>query len=151
MREYLRATLGAVAILGLFVAASCASSAGPSRAPEPTKPTASSAASAKPAGSAAPSTQAAASDTWKVEWDKTVAAAKKEGKVVVAGYTGDLYRNAIMAFQKAYPDIQLEFTGVTGGDFSPKILAEREAGQYLWDAHAGGGTTMLTALKPKGD
>ena len=79
-----------------------------------------------------------------------MAAAKREGKVVVAGGPGNIYRDAALAFQKAFPDIQIEFTGASGRDFGPKVLAERGGGQYLWDVYLGGATTGLTVLRPEG-
>ncbi|MDP2645659.1 MAG: extracellular solute-binding protein [Desulfobacterales bacterium] len=92
----------------------------------------------------------AAGVDWKAEWDQIVAAAKKEGTVVVAGGPGGIYRNAVMPFQKTYPDIKLEFSGMRGSAFGPKVLAERKAGQYLWDVHMAGTHSALTMLKPNG-
>ena len=48
---------------------------------------------------------AAASQT---EWEQVVAAARKEGKVVVAIPLGEAYPKVIGAFQKAYPEIKAE-------------------------------------------
>jgi iron(III) transport system substrate-binding protein len=44
----------------------------------------------------------------------------------------------------------VELSGATGREFSPKILAEREASQYLWDVQVGGPETPNFQLKPKG-
>jgi hypothetical protein len=41
------------------------------------------------------------------EWQQVVAAAKKEGKVVVNTFPGDGYKRALKAFSQAYPDIKL--------------------------------------------
>jgi iron(III) transport system substrate-binding protein len=79
-----------------------------------------------------------------------LAAARQEGVVVVAGPPGDLYRQALVAFEKTYPDIKVEYTGASGRDFGPKIIAERDAGQYLLDVHVGGTTTGNVVLKPRG-
>lgn len=49
---------------------------------------------------------------WEQQWDKTISAAKKEGKVVVFGPAGDLIRNALIeAFKKSFPAIALEYVG----------------------------------------
>lgn len=136
-----------VGILGLALSVGCGSTTSPATSPAPSK---SSAASSSAAPSASSAAQAPASEDWKAEWDQTVAAAKKEGKLVLAGPRGELYRTAAAAFQKAYPEIQLEFSGIDGGDFAPKVLTERQAGQYLWDVHQGGSGTMQKELKPKG-
>ncbi|MDP2645658.1 MAG: extracellular solute-binding protein [Desulfobacterales bacterium] len=87
---------------------------------------------------------------WKAEWDQVVAAAQKEGTVIVGGGPGGTYRDAVMPFQKAYPGIRLEFSGIHGREFGPKVLAERKAGRYLWDVHLGGTETALSQLKPNG-
>lgn len=87
---------------------------------------------------------------WKADWDKTVAAAKREGKVVVVGLIGEGHRTAAMAFQKAYPDIQLEFTGATTRRYAPKLLAERRGEQYLLDVLMGAATEVYGGLLPEG-
>src|SRR3972149_9883944 len=69
--------------------------------------------------------------SWKVEWQKILAAAKKEGKVVVAGPPGQSYRDALSQFGKAYPDIQIEYVGLQGRGFAPRLVYERRAGQFL--------------------
>jgi len=72
------------------------------------------------------------------EWDQVVAAAKKEGKVVVAGPPGAIYRPIMKDFQTKYPEIQLEFTGLRSSSFASRVLAERKAGKKLWDVFVGG-------------
>src|SRR5712692_6009205 len=84
------------------------------------------------------------------EWNRVLAAAKQEGTVIVAGPPGDSFREALTAFSKAYPEIRLDYTGFAGRDFAPRLIGEREAGQYLWDIHAAGPDTALLVLKPQG-
>src|SRR5438309_831182 len=104
-----RRLFGAGASMGAAaVAAACAPAAAPAPLPAPAAP------AAAPAGNAA--------STWQREWDETVAAAKKEGKVVVATLSGTGYRQGIDAFQKAFPDITVEHTGVASfSALAPKI------------------------------
>jgi len=90
----------------------------------------------------------ASPQAWKVEWEKTLAAAKKEGKVVIAGPPGQTYRDALVAFQKTYPEIQVDYVGTQGRDFAQRIMQERRAGQYLWDLNIGGGATMFNTFIP---
>lgn len=91
----------------------------------------------------------ASAQGWKTEWDKTLAAAKKEGKVVVAGFAGQPYREALTTFQKSYPDLRLDFVGIQGQHFAPRVMQERRASQFLWDVHVGGASTMLNVLLPE--
>ena len=67
------------------------------------------------------------------EWPQVVAAAKKEGKVVVNTFPGDGFERALKAFTQAYPDIKLEHTGLHSQDFAPRILQERQANLFTWD------------------
>lgn len=84
-----------------------------------------------------------------MEWERTLAAAKQEGTVVVGGPAGANFREALLAFQQAYPDIAVQFSGQSGRDFGPKVLAERQAGQFLWDVHIGGVATVVTQFLPE--
>lgn len=87
---------------------------------------------------------------WQVGWEQLLASARREGRVVVNGPTGAGYREAIMEFQKAYPEISLELTTSGGRDFAPRVLAERRGGVYLWDVLIGGAGTPAQTLKPEG-
>ena len=53
-------------------------------------------------------------------------------------------------FRKQYPNIKLNFTGLSGRDAIPKIMREREAGIYAWDVYVGGTPSILQTLKPVG-
>ncbi|HLY66323.1 MAG TPA: extracellular solute-binding protein [Chloroflexota bacterium] len=81
-------------------------------------------------------------------WDQVVAAASKEGQIVVAGPPGNLYRQALLAFQQAYPRVQVQYTGFSGRDLGPRVLSEEKAGQFLWDVQVGGANTILSELIP---
>lgn len=144
--------LGMLLVIGLLIGSACASSSG---APSASAPSPSTSASAKPSEKAAPpsassSAKPAASPASNAAWDALVAAAKKEGKVVIAGGRGGAYDKAVAPFRKSYPEIQVEFTGVQGGDFAPKLLAERTGQQFLWDVLMGGATSGYTTLRPAG-
>ena len=92
---------------------------------------------AAPAAANPPATSAAAGAAeranWQTEWERTLASARQEGTVVVAGPPGQVYRDALMEFQKAYPGIAVEYSGLSGRDFAPKLIAEREGGQPVRD------------------
>ena len=81
---------------------------------------------------------ALAAATPQTEWEQVVAAARKEGKVVVAIPLGEAYPKVIGAFQKAYPEIKAEPFSTHTRDFMARYHKEREVGQILWDALIGG-------------
>ena len=84
------------------------------------------------------------------DWPQVVAAAKKEGKVVVNTFPGDGYKRALKAFSQAYPDIKLEHTGLHSQDFTPRILQERQANLFTWDVATIPTSTALQVLRPAG-
>ena len=87
---------------------------------------------------------------WKADWDRTVAAARQEGTLIVSGPSGSIWRDQLMEFQKAYPGIKLSITPFASRDFWPRVIKEREAGQYLWDIRIGGVDTPSYNLKNQG-
>lgn len=102
-------------LLLVLLAAGCAAPA-PAAAPG---------AGATGARGAAPTADAPA---WQREWEQVLAAARREGSVVVVGTPGDTIRTAMVeGFRKAYPDIALEWSGVRGNDVLVKVSAERRA------------------------
>jgi iron(III) transport system substrate-binding protein len=66
-------------------------------------------------------------------WAELVAAAEKEGRLVVMGPPVKAHRDSIMQFEKAFPKIKVEYTGATPDQFEARISAERAAGKFLWD------------------
>jgi len=84
------------------------------------------------------------------DWPQTVAAAKKEGKVVVNTFPGDGYKRALKAFSQAYPDIKLEHTGLHSQDFAPRVIQERQASLFTWDVALIPTSTALQVLRPAG-
>lgn len=84
------------------------------------------------------------------EWNNTLLAAKKEGKVVILSTAGPPVRQALDEAFKRLTGLQLEFTTGRGGEVSAKLLTERRAGLYLVDVYTGGSTTSVTTLKPAG-
>jgi len=89
---------------------------------------------------------------WALEdWATVLAKARQEGIVVVHGAPGKNYFAALVtAFNKAYPDIKVQFSGAAGAIETPKVLRERQAGIYAWDVWVSGPSTMLSTLKPAG-
>ena len=128
-RGFLRVTGGAAAAAG---AAACA----PAVAPPSTAPATSG------------SGQKAA---WEQQWDDLLAAAKKEGKVVVQTAAGDGYREMLDEFPKAFPGIEMEHAQFPdSATYVPKITGERNAGIYSLDVALLPPTSALQQLKPIG-
>jgi iron(III) transport system substrate-binding protein len=88
--------------------------------------------------------------TASADWPQVVAAAKKEGKVVVNTFPGDGYKRALKAFSQAYPDVKIEHTGLHSQDFAPRILQERQANLFTWDVATIPTSTALQVLRPAG-
>lgn len=87
---------------------------------------------------------------WEEEWNKIVAAGKKEGRVVLYSTVGVDARTALgEAFTKKY-GIQLEGISGAGAQMTQKLLFERKAGLYLADVSIGGLIRILGDLKPAG-
>jgi hypothetical protein len=57
---------------------------------------------------------AAAKSDWQSEWEKTLAAATKEGQVTVYGPPAISYQHAIGAFQSFFPKIKPNYRGSSG-------------------------------------
>jgi iron(III) transport system substrate-binding protein len=133
-------------LIGALLA--CAAPA-PSPVTAPSKPAPAAANASAPASASAPSGQAAAAPTGLSEWDQPVAAARREGKLELAGPNTTFGRQALLEFQKDYPDITVSYSGTPITEFLSKIAAERAADQFLWDIIVTG-TGPQRELKPRG-
>ncbi len=131
-----RAPLGALLVVGML--AGCAPSA-----------TSPAAAPAAPPSAPAPAGQAAPAPERQVQWDQMVAAARREGSLDLAGPNTTFGRQALLEFQKDYPDISVSYSGTPINEFLTRIAAERDAGQFLWDVIVTG-TGPQRELKPRG-
>jgi iron(III) transport system substrate-binding protein len=85
------------------------------------------------------------------DWNTVVAKAKQEGLVVVHGAPGRSYADVMVkAFNKAYPEIRVKFSGASNRVDVPKLLRERKAEIYAWDVWVSGPSTAVARLKPRG-
>jgi iron(III) transport system substrate-binding protein len=87
--------------------------------------------------------------SWQAEWEKTIAAAKREGQLTIYGQSGD-ERIYVEAFQKAFPSVRVAYTSGRLSELVSRIMTERRAGKYLPDIAIGGTTVPLETLKPAG-
>ena len=88
--------------------------------------------------------------SWQAVWDKTLQAAKAEGKVVVYTTAGQKIRTAFTRIMKDKYGLDMEFVLGKGAEMSRKVLSERRAGLYMGDAYVAGSTSTMTNLVPEG-
>jgi len=85
---------------------------------------------------------------WQAEWDKLIQAANKEGEVVIFAQAEPVTRNNLIeGFNKTFPGIKVEYTGMGGSAIAARITAERRAGLYTVDLDIHGTTTALAQLR----
>jgi len=83
----------------------------------------------------------------RAEWQKTVAAAKKEGKVVIGAPPGSDFRNEVKIVLKKRFDLDSEFIQAPGPSLMNRIVAEKQAGAVSVDAFLIGPCTGNSLLK----
>jgi iron(III) transport system substrate-binding protein len=97
--------------------------------------------------SQAPTQAAGAAGSTTGEWDRILAAARQEGRVVVFGPPGADAREALTeGFRRQHPDIQVDYQSARGAEHAAKLVNERQAGQYLADVVINGTTTQLDLI-----
>lgn len=85
---------------------------------------------------------------WQQRWDKTVAAAKREGTLMIYGQVSPAQRETLGAFQRKY-GIEMEFAVGKGSEIETKWTAEKNAGLSIADIfHVS--TGLGPTMKPKG-
>ncbi len=93
---------------------------------------------------------AAPEAAWKQEWDKHVAAAVKEGSLLVyTPLTSDTTRPLAEAFKKKF-GIEVNYVIGRGPEVSEKLFTERNAGLYLGDVIIQGTNIQNLIFKPRG-
>ncbi len=82
---------------------------------------------------------------WQAQWDKTVAAAKKEGRLnfYVGRYGSEKLLNE---FRKEFPEIKLITTNGAGNSLGTRIVAEARSGSMVADLYSGGAVTNFEFL-----
>ena len=82
---------------------------------------------------------------WQASWEKTVAAAKKEGKLnfYVGRYGSEPLLNE---FRKEFPEIKLVTVNGAGNTLGTRIITETRAGHVLADLFSGGANTNYEVL-----
>lgn len=80
------------------------------------------------------------------EWSDILAAARKEGRVVVAGSPDPVMRNEIVPKFKAHFGIPIEFIAGRSSDVAARVSTERAAGIYSIDIFLAGPDTTANVL-----
>ena len=80
---------------------------------------------------------------WQAEWERTVGAAKAEGRLTLYANTG--YEKIFQPFEKRYPEIKVVYVSGRGApDIVPRLLSEQRARKYLGDLFLAGVTPAFT-------
>jgi len=90
-----------------------------------------------------------AQEKWEKEWNQTVAAAKKEGRVVVSGPPDSPVRQNVPAKFTARFGIPVEYIGVRPSEVVARMKTERQASLYTVDVFLGAIQTMAQELYPE--
>src|SRR3954449_11379541 len=79
------------------------------------------------------------------EWDRIVAAAKKEGRLNL--YVGRYGTEPLLnEFRRDYPEIRIASVNGQGSQLGARIMAEARAGKIIADVFSGGATTNYGIL-----
>ena len=90
----------------------------------------------------------ASAQDWKAEWDRVVAAAKKEGKLVICISPSTTRRDFLhKRWKEDFPEIELSISITRGTAFVPQVVTERAAGTYLWDVFDSGPNTGADSVR----
>lgn len=82
---------------------------------------------------------------WKAEWEKTLAAAKKEGRLNL--YVGRYGTEPLLGeFRREYPEVKINSVNGTGNQLATRILAELRAGKAVADLFSGGANSSYNLL-----
>ncbi|MGZ8426038.1 MAG: hypothetical protein ACXWYD_13895, partial [Candidatus Binatia bacterium] len=86
-----------------------------------------------------------AKPAWQANWEQTVAAAKKEGKLnfYVGRYGSEPLLNE---FRKEFPEIKLVTVNGAGNSLGTRIITEIRAGHVVADLFSGGANTNYEVL-----
>ncbi len=102
-----------------------------------------------PAPNEAKPVQASAKKAWQEEWNTSVAAAKKEGEVVIYGDgLSNVKRKVAAGFEQKY-GIDVSILKLSAAEVAEKMSRESSAGISVVDVAVSGGSGLLGLLKPK--
>jgi iron(III) transport system substrate-binding protein len=85
---------------------------------------------------------------WQKTWDETLAAAKKEGKVVVVGSPDPVMRNELIPRFTKHFGIQVEYLAGSSSQIIGRVQTERQSGIFAVDIYLSGAGSTVTTLYP---
>jgi iron(III) transport system substrate-binding protein len=86
---------------------------------------------------------------WQKTWDQALAAAKKEGKVVIVGSPDPVMRDKIIPKFTERFGVQVEYIAGSSGQIAARVGTERLSGIYSVDIYLSGAQTTLNVLLPE--
>ncbi|MBI4332868.1 MAG: extracellular solute-binding protein [Chloroflexi bacterium] len=103
-----------------------------------------------PTGAARPAGDAPKPTGWEAEWETLVAAAKKEGQLMIYSTPSvDVMKAVAEGFKQKY-GITVEYLVGRGEELAKRMQAEQNAGMFNADVVISGGTTGIVTMKPQG-
>jgi ABC-type Fe3+ transport system substrate-binding protein len=84
------------------------------------------------------------------QWEKLVAAARKEGRLAVFGQPYPLVRERLPKLFKERYGIVIEWTATGGRELAARIVSEHKVNQYNFDATMAGATSLKTLQDANG-
>ena len=94
--------------------------------------------------------QAKPAPPWQAEWEKTVDAAKKEGKVTISiPASAEMRKQVEEAFKKRY-GIEVEVFTARGSTAVRRMADEFKAGVRYFDLHIGGSSSVVSGMLDEG-
>ncbi len=85
---------------------------------------------------------------WQAQWNQTLDAAKREGKLTVVTHTNLYYRAAIDKFSQKYPEIEVEHVAMRPSEFTPKVVTEQQNGIFGYDTWVSPTSNMAEIVAP---
>jgi iron(III) transport system substrate-binding protein len=86
---------------------------------------------------------------WEADWKQTLAAAKREGRVVVVGSPDPVMRRDVIPKFTARYGIPVEFVAGRSGEIAARLRTEQQAGVYAVDVFMVGIGTLTRTLYPE--
>jgi iron(III) transport system substrate-binding protein len=86
---------------------------------------------------------------WQKTWDQTLAAARKEGKVVIVGSPDLVMRDKLIPKFTERFGVRVEYIAGSSGQIAARVRAERLSGIYSVDIYLSGAQTGFSVLLPE--